>query len=174
MTKTINAYTPDRGELVFTVSAALVAAIPGVFTTAEPITLDGVVRKLEETQPKTREYSELYVTGDNNPIKTTSSKVTATQWTLTIVDDYSAGKTGEWGTDTITAVEMFEALRDEPFTLEDLAVTPAGGATGDIETTLVNVDVLSMAHPITDADANTPNEVTIMLVVESYSKAAHS
>jgi hypothetical protein len=173
MTKTANAYTPDRGELVFTVSAALVAAV-ALFTTAEPIILDDVVRKFEETQTKSREYSELYVTGSSDPIKTTSSKVTATQWTLTIVDDYSSGKTGEHGTDLMTAVEMFEALRDFPFTLEDLAVTPAGGATGDMETTLVNVDVLSVNHPVTDADANTPNEVTIMLVVESYSKAAHS
>ncbi|MCK5611840.1 hypothetical protein KAR91_58765 [Candidatus Pacearchaeota archaeon] len=173
MTKTANAYTPDRGELVFTVSAALVAAST-LFTTAEPITLDDVVRKFEETQPKTREYSELYVTGSSDPIKTTSSKVTATQWTLTIVDDYSGGGTGEFGTDVLHAVAMFEALRDEPFTLEDLAITPAGGATGDIETTLVNVDVLSIAHPVTDADANTPNEVVIMLVVESYTKAAHT
>lgn len=173
MPKTINAYTPDQGELVLTVSAAAVAAITGL-TTAEAINLDGVVRKFEETTTKTKEYSEVYIAGDSNPIKTISSKVNATIWSLTIVDDYSEGAAGEWGTDNLAALQLLQLYFDNDFTLEDLAVTPAGGTTGDIETTLTNVDVQSISHPMVDADSNAPNEVTITLVVESYAKAAHA
>lgn len=173
MTKTINAYTPDQGELVITLSAADIAAITA-FTTAESIILDGVVRKLEETTTKTKEYSELYVTGDTNPIKTISSKVNATVWSLTIVDDFSSGAAGEWGTDNLSVLEIFQEFFDITRAIADLAITPAGGATGEIETTLTNVDVQSIGHPLTDADSNAPNEVTIILVVESYAKAAHA
>lgn len=174
MAKTANSYVSDQGELVLTVSAAAVAAMTEL-TTAEALVFDYVLRKLEETSPKTREYSEIYVTGDNTPIKTMSSKQSATEWTLTIVDDYSSGGTPELGgTPYITAVEVMQAYMDNSFTIEDLACTPAGGDTGDIETTLVNVDVKSITHPPIDADATTPQEVTIMLVVESYTKAAHS
>lgn len=172
MAKTANSYVSDQGELVLTVDSVLSAI--AYFTTEQPVIFDGALRKLEETSPKTREYSELYVTGDNSPIKTMSSKQSATEWTLTVVDDYSAGNTGEWGTDNLTVVESFQQIMDNALVIADLACTPAGGATGDIETTLVNVDVKSITHPPIDADATNPQEVTIMLVVESYTKAAHS
>jgi len=172
MTKTANSYISDQGELVLTVDSVLTDI--AYFTTAEPVIFDGVLRKLEETSPKTREYSEVFVTGSTSPIKTMSSKQTATEWTLTILDDYSAGNTGEWGTDELTAVETFQQIMDNALVIADLACTPAGGATGDIETTLVNVDVKSVTHPPIDSDATNPQEVVIMLVVESYTKAAHS
>ena len=172
MTKTANSYIADQGELVFTVDAVLTAI--AYFTTVQPITMDSVLRKLEETSPKTREYSEVFVTGSTSPIKTMSSKQTATEWTLTIIDDYSSGGTGEFGTDLLHAVEMFQQCMDNSLVLTELSATPAGGATGDIETTLTNVDVKSVTHPPIDADATNPQEVTIMLVVESYTKAAHS
>ena len=172
MPKTVNSYIADQGELVLTVDAVLTAI--AYFTTAEDIILDGVLRKLEETSPKQRDYSEVYVTGDNSPIKTMSSKQTSTEWSLTIVDDYSAGLTGEWGTDNLHAVEMFQQIFENSLVIGALSCTPAGGATGDIETTLTNVDVKSIAHPSIDADATNPNEVVIMLVVESYTKAAHA
>ena len=172
--KTANSYVSDQGEMVVTISAAAVAAVTEL-TTAEALIFDYVLRKLEETSPKTREYSELFVTGSNSPIKTMSSKQTATEWTLTIVDDYSSGGTPELGgVPYITAVEVMQAFMDTPFTIEDVACTPAGGAAGDIETTLVNVDVKSVTHPPLDADSTTPQEITIMLVVESYTKAAHA
>lgn len=174
MTKTDNSYVSDQGEMVLTVSAAAVAAVAEL-TTAEALTFDIVLRKLEETAPKTREYSEVFVTGAITPIKTMSSKQSATEWTLTIIDDYSSGGAGELGgIPYITAVEVMQAYMDTPFTIEDLACTPAGGAAGDIETTLVNVDVKSVTHPPIDADATNPQEVTVMLVVESYTKAAHA
>jgi len=171
--KTANSYISDQGELVFVISAAAVTAIAAI-TTEEDMILDLVLRKFEETSPKTREYSEVFVAGDVSPIKTMSSKQTATEWTLTILDDYSSGGTPELGgTPWTTAVELFQEYMDAAYTLEELSLTPAGGVAGDIETTLVNVDVKSITHPPIDSDATNPQEVTIMLVVESYTKAAH-
>jgi hypothetical protein len=173
MPNTANAYTPDRGELEVTISSADVTAI-AAFTTAEDIDLSGVLRKLEETTPQTKEYSEVFVTATSNPIKTTSSKVNATVWTLTIVDDYSKGSAGEWGTDTLAALEIFQEFFDASRTITNIMITPAGASAGMIQTTLVNVDVQSIPHPMTDADANAPNELPITLVVESFTKAAHA
>ena len=172
--KTANSYIADQGELVFTTTAAAVAAITFI-TVAEAMILDLVLRKFEETSPKTREYSEVFVSGDISPIKTMSSKQTATEWTLTIIDDYSAGGAYELGATTpwTTAVQLFQEYMDASYTIEELSLTPAGGTAANIETTLVNVDVKSITHPPIDADATNPSEVTIMLVVESYSKAAH-
>lgn len=174
MPKTINAYTPDQGEVSVEITAADFAALSADFTQADTIIIDAVVRKFEETTTKTKEYSELYVTGDANPIKTISSKVNATVWSLTIVDDYSAGLAGELGTDTVTGLQIFQEFFDLTRIITEMFVTPAGDASPKIETTLVNVDVQSVSHPIVDADSNAPNEVTITLVVESYSKAAHA
>jgi hypothetical protein len=173
MAKTINAYVPDRGEIVVTVSAADVAAMSEL-TTAEALTLDTAVRKLEETAPKTREHTEVYVTGSNDPILTMSAKGSATTWTLTLVDDYSSGAAGEIGTDLLAAVEIFQAYFDNARTMVDIAVTPAGSASPMIETTLTNAEVKSITHPMIDADATAPNEVTIILLVESFVKAAHA
>lgn len=171
--KTANSYIADQGELIVTIPQGEVDLLTAV-TTAEALTFDYVLRKLEETSPKTREYSEVFVTGDITPIKTMSSKQTATEWTLTIVDDYSSGGTPELGgTPYITAVEVFQDYMDNSVVMSDLALTPAGGTAGDIETTLVNVDVKSITHPPIDADSTNPQEVVIMLVVESYTKAAH-
>lgn len=174
MPKTASGYTPDRGEVTIALLTADITIFGAPFVTEEDITLDGVVRKLDETQPRTREYSEVYVTAEISPIKTMSSKQTSSQWTLIVVDDYSKGLAGEWGTDTLTAVEIFEAFFNNGRVISEITSTPAGNASPAIETTLTNVDVLSITHPKTDADANAPNEVTIQLVVESMAKAAHA
>lgn len=173
MAKTINSYVPDRGELTVTISAGDVSAI-AAFTTAESVNVDGALRKLEETTPRTKEYSEVYVTGSSDPIKTISSKVNATVWTLTVVDDYTKGDAGEWGTDNLSALEIFQEFFDITRVISSLKVTPAGSTTGMIQTTLTNVDVQTIPHPMTDSDSNTPNEVAITLVVESFAKAAHA
>lgn len=170
--KTVNSYVSDQGELVLTVDAGMTGLT--LFTTAEPIILDGVVRKFSETQPRTRNHSETYVTGANAPIATMSTKQTATKWTLIIVDDYSKGLAGEWGTDLLAAGEMFEAVFDGNINIDEMSVTPAGGGVLDIETTLTNIEIESISHPETDADSTTPQEITIVLVVESFTKAAHA
>ena len=173
MAKTINAYVPDHGEITVTITAADVIAITEL-TTDEVMTLDVAVRKFEETTPRTKEYSEIYVTGSTTPIKTISTKINATVWTLTLVDDYSLGLTGELGgTPWLTAVNLFELFFNNNRVISAMTVTPAGSGTAAIETTLTNVDVQTIPHPMVDSESNAPNEVSITLVVESFAKAAH-
>jgi hypothetical protein len=175
MAKTINAYVPDRGEIVVNVTSGEAAAMSEI-TTAGAKNLDTAVRKLEETAPKTREHTEVYVTGSNDPILTMSAKGSATTWTLTLVDDYSSGAQGEIadGAGWLAAVEIFQAYFDNAQTMSDVAITPAGSVSPMIETTLTNCEVKSITHPMIDADATAPNEVTIILLVESFVKAAHA
>lgn len=173
MAKTVNSYLPDRGELEVTISAADVAAV-AAFITAEAINIDGALRKLEETSPRSKEYSEVFVTAESSPIKTMSTKVNATVWTLMLVDDYSKGDAGEWGTDTLAALEIFQLFFDNDLTITTMLATPAGATAGMIQTTLANVDVQSVTHPPIDADSSAPNEVTIQLIVESFTKATHA
>lgn len=173
MAKTANSYLPDRGELMVTISAGDVSAIAS-FVTAENINIDGALRKLEETSPRSKEYSEVFVTAEANPIKTMSTKVNATVWTLMLVDDYSKGSAGEWGTDTLSALEIFQLFFDNNRTISQLLATPAGSTGGMIQTTLTNVDVQSITHPPIDADMTAPNETTVQLIVESFTKAAHA
>ena len=95
-------------------------------------------------------------------------------WTLTIVDDYTLGSAGEWGTDNLSALEIFQEFFDITRVISNLKATPAGSTTGMIQTTLTNVDVQTIPHPMIDSDSNNPNEVAITLVVESFSKATHA
>jgi hypothetical protein len=171
--KTANSYVSDGGELEITITAADVTAL-AAFTTAEAIVLDGVLRKLEETNPSTRQYSEVFVTAEDFPIKTMSAKQSATVWSLMMVDDYHGGDAGEWGTDNISAYEIFEAFFIAKREISELKVSPAGGSTGTIQITLDKVDVQTLPQPMIDADSTTPNEITLTLVVESYDKAAHA
>lgn len=174
MAKTINSYVGDAGEITVSVTAADVTAI-AAFTTAEAITIDGAVRKFEETQPKTREFTRTYVAGDNSsPIITASTKESESQWTLTVLDDYSKGSAGEWGTDLLSAYEIFWEFFKAKREISQITFTPAGSTTGMIESTLTNIDVISMPHPMLDADVTDPQEAEIQLIVENYTKAAHT
>jgi hypothetical protein len=173
MPKTVNSYTPDGGEIQITISAADVTAITA-FTTAEDINIDGVVRKLEESTPKTRQYSETYVTGSNAPILSMSDKEAISVWTLTIVDDYTSGAAGEWGTDNLAALEILQEFFDAKRPITVLKASPAGSDTGMIQTSLTNVEIQNMPHANIDSDSTSVNEVVISLIVESYTKAAHA
>lgn len=174
MPKTVNSYTPDGGEIVIEITAADVTAIGAPFVQADDVVIDGVVRKLEESTPKTRQYSQTYVAGSNAPILSMSDKEAVSVWTLTIVDDYSSGAVGEWGLDDLSGVEIFQEFFDAKRPITTIKISPAGGATGDIQTTLTNVEIQNMPHPPIDSDSTTVNEVAISLIVESYSKAAHA
>ena len=173
MPKTINSYTPDGGEVEITISAADVTAI-AAFTTAEAVNVDGVVRKLEESTPKTRQYSETYVAGSNAPILSMSDKEAVSVWTLQLIDDYSSGDAGEWGTDNLAGLEIFQEFFDAKRPITVVKVSPAGSDTGMIQTSLTNVEIQNMPHPMIDADSTTPNEVGISLIVETYTKATHA
>ena len=170
MAKTVNAYVPDHGQVEVTISSADATALS---LTAETVILDVAVRKFEETTPRTKEYSEIYVTGSNLPIKTISTKINATVWTLTLVDDYSLGLPGELGASLVAALELFELYFNANRPIANMKVTPAGSGAAMIETSLVNVDIQTIPHPMVDSESNAPNEVSITLVVESFSKAVH-
>lgn len=173
MAKTANSYVPDQGEVVVTISAANVTAASGL-TTAEDITIDGSVRMFSRTNDPQKSYAQTRVTGDVSPIVTRStSKQEAETWELQLVDDYYAGETGEWGTDTLAAVEIFEELDDNDQDPGGLACTPAGGASANIEITLVNPKLLGMSRPETNADSTEPNEVTVFFACETSTRAAH-
>jgi hypothetical protein len=170
MAKTVNAYVPDHGQVEVTISGPDATALS---LTAETIVLDAAVRKFEETSPRTKEYSEIYVTGSTLPIKTISTKVNATVWTLTLVDDYSLGLAGELGASAVSALELFELYFNANRPIGSMKVTPAGSGSAMIETSLVNVDIQTIPHPMVDSENNAPNEVSLTLVVESFSKAVH-
>lgn len=173
MTKTINQYVPDQGEVVITISAGDVTAL-SAFTTAENITLDGTVISFERTQTPTRTVIEQKVTGDLSPVSAAGDAVGSEQWTLTLIDDYSLGAAGEWGTDTLAAVEIFKAFFDGRREISALEVTPAGSGSAMITTILDDpIEVLSITKPVTNAEANQFARCVIVLSCPSSTEAAH-
>lgn len=172
MAKTINAYVADQGEVEVTISAGNVTAI-AAFTTAEAIIIDGAVRSFKRTNNPERTTTSMRVTGDTTPITSTNNTISHETWELVLVDDYHSGAAGEWGTDDLSAVEIFRELwvaRQAPGALK---CTPGGGTTTNIETTLADPQVLSVSEPEIDADSTEPATVTVMLSASSSSKAAH-
>jgi len=174
MPKTASGYVSDLGEVAVTLSAANVAAV-AAFTTAEEIIADGTVRMFERTNAPSKAVARTNVTGDSTPIVFRSNRVQEEElWRLLLVDDYSEGLTGEWGTDSLSMVEIFRELLDnnqDPGTLQG---TPAGGATGDIEYTLTTPRLLSVGVPKIDADSIDLEEVEILLASEGHTVAAHA
>ena len=173
MPKTINAFVPDQGEVAVTLTSANVSAI-AAFTTAEEIIIDGAVRSFQRTNNPERPVESTRVTGSTTPIVTAGDTVEHETWELVLVDDYHEGAAGEWGTDLLAAVEIFEELfnaRQDPGALQ---CTPAGGATGDIEISLTSPRVIAVGQPVTDADATSPATVTILIASEGHSNAAHA
>ncbi len=174
MTKTINSYVSDGGEVAVTLSAANVSAV-AAFTTAEEIIIDGAVRSFSRTNTPLRTVAETKVTGDTTPIVTRSTnKSEGERWELRLVDDYYAGAAGEWGTDLLAAVEIFKELDAANQDPGGLQCTPAGGATGDIEITLTNPKLLGLGLPGIDADATDPNEVSVFFAADGHTTAAHA
>lgn len=172
MAKTINSYVPDQGEVEVTISAGNVTAI-AAFTTAEAIVIDGAVRSFKRTNNPERTTTSLRVTGDTTPITSTNNTVPHETWELVLVDDYHTGAAGEWGTDDLSAVEIFLELLKARQAPGALKCTPAGGSAANIETTLSDPAVLSVSEPDIDADATEPATVTVMLSASTSTKAAH-
>lgn len=173
MAATINAYIPDASELEITITSADATAI-AAFTTAEDVAFNGSATKMEETTPKTRPHVETYVAGSNAPILTMTTHTSASQWTLTLVDDYSLGSAGEYGTDLLAAYEIFWEFFDAARTITSMTFTPAGSTAGMIQTTLTNVEVKTMPHPSLDSSSAEPSMAEIILLVEDYAKAVHA
>jgi hypothetical protein len=172
MAKTINSYVADQGEVEVTISAGNVTAI-AAFTTAEAIVIDGAVRSFKRTNNPERTTSSMRVTGDTTPITSTNNTIPHETWELVLVDDYHLGLAGEWGTDDLSAVEIFLELFKARQAPGAFKCTPAGGGSANIETTLADPSVLSVSEPEINADSTEPATVTVMLSASSSSKAAH-
>lgn len=172
MAKTANAYVPDQGEVEITLSAGNVSAI-AAFTTAESIIVDGAVRSFRRTNNPERPVVSTKVTGDTTPITTVGDTVEHETWELVLVDDYSSGAAGEWGTDDLAAVEIFKELFNARETPGGLKCTPAGGSAANIEITLVDAEIIAVGTPDIDADQDGPAEVVVMITSSSHTTAAH-
>lgn len=173
MAKTANAYLGRLGEVAITISAANVTAI-AAFTTAEEIVIDGAVKSFRQVTTPALEVIEDFVTGDSSPIISVPDHLGHEEWELILLDDYHEGAAGEWGTDNLAAVEIFEELlaaRQHPGGLQ---CTPAGGATGDIETTLVTPKILSVGQPEIDTATSELARVAVRIACASHTKASHA
>lgn len=173
MTSTINSYSTAQGELEVTLSAGNVSAI-AAFTTAESIVIDGVLRSFRRTNNPERPVSETRVTGSDTPITIAGRIIPREMWELVLVDDYFLGAAGEWGTDDLSAVEIFRELfiaREQP---GGLKCTPAGGASANIEITLTDPEIVAVGLPEIDADSEDQvATVTIMISASGHTTAAH-
>lgn len=180
MAKTENSYSPSEGQVIVTLSSGNVTAMGSPFATAEAITIDGVVRSFMRTNNPERPIEDTYVTGSSEPIVTKSNKLPREEWKLVILDDYSKGETGEWGTDNITAYQLFKLLHQEDQEPSALSVCPAfdqdaASNTGKIVYTLSSpIYIKSVGIPKADADDNKPNEVEILISCPAHTTSAHA
>lgn len=173
MAKTINAYISDLGEVEVTLSAGNITAV-AAFTTAESIVIDGAVRTFQRTNSPKKSSSRMNVTGDTTPIVTRSSRIQEEElWELVLVDDYFSGAAGEWGTDDLSAVEIFYELFANNEDPGGLKCTPAGGSAANIEITLVDCRLLGVDPPVIDADSTDPQTVKVYFACSSHTRAAH-
>lgn len=172
MPKTANQWQINQGEVAIVVSAADVTALAAL-TTAETIVIDGVVKSFKRTGDPERNVESVRVTGDTTPIISVQDTVDHEIWELVIVDDEGGGGTGEWGTDTLTAVELIKAYYDARRAIP-IKVTPAGGATGDTQHTLNNAEVIMFGKPEIDADSTSLGMRTIRFASASSTEAAHA
>lgn len=173
MAKTANAYVSDLGEVEVTISSGNVSAVSGL-TTAEAIVIDGAVRNFMRTNTPQKAVSRMNVIGDVTPIVTRSGRVQEEElWELVLVDDYFVGAAGEWGTDTLSATEIFMLLSDNDEDPGGLKATPAGGTAAHIEITLTNPKLLGYDLPKVDADSVDPEVVKIYFACSGHTRAAH-
>lgn len=173
MAKTANAYVSDLGEVEVTISSGNVSAVSGL-TTAEAIVIDGAVRSFMRTNTPQKAVSRMNVIGDVTPIVTRSGRVQEEElWELVLVDDYFSGAAGEWGTDTLSATEIFMLLSDNDEDPGGLKATPAGGTAAHIEITLTNPKLLGYDLPKVDADSVDPEVVKIYFACSGHTRAAH-
>lgn len=180
MAKTANSYAPSGGKVTVTLSSANVTAMGAPFVTAEEITISGVVRSFERTNNPEKGIEETYVTGDSAPIVTSSNKRPREMWRLIIIDDYSKGAAGEWGTDLITAALLFRKLWSTGQEPPSVKVCPAfdpdaASNTGKIVYELDDpIKIKAVGVPKADADQNTPNEIEILIDCPSHTTSTHA
>jgi hypothetical protein len=173
MAKTANSWQINQSEMTVEVSAADAAALGAPLTITDSIIIDGVLRSFKRTTDPERAVTSTRVTGDLTPILSTQDTIDHEIWELMMVDDAGAGGTGEWGVDTVTAVELFELYYNARRAIT-LTATPAGGATGDTQYTLTDAEIIMLGVPEMDADSSALAMRTVRFAVATHTTAAHA
>ncbi|MBK8989260.1 MAG: hypothetical protein IPM39_24885 [Chloroflexi bacterium] len=172
--KTINAFVPHRGDLKVGISAAAVTAITA-FTTAQAISIKGVLRKFERSNTPARPEESMRVSGHPKPLSFVGGVEETEKWRIVIVDDFFKGAAGEWGTDLLTAYEIFDLHLRHEIPLDSLVGTPAGEATGMKSIVLdTPITVLSVTPASIDADAKRGQELEIIVSTPGHEYADHA
>lgn len=172
---TQNGYSGSGGEVTVTISASNVSAI-AAFTTAETIAIKGVLREARRTNNPAYQRASLPV-ADGGQVTTYSRTKDdgGEDWELVLIDDYWKGDAGEYGTDLLSAVEIFKEFFDADELIGGLSFTPAGGKTGHMETSLLSpIKVLSVGKPEISADKAEAETVGIMIGAAGSQEAAHA
>ena len=172
--KTANAFVPHRGDLKVTISAAAVTAVTE-FVTAEAISIKGVLRKFERSNTPARPEESLRVAGHVKPLSFVGGVEETEKWRIVIVDDFFKGSPGEWGTDGLTAYEIFDLHLRNELELGGLVGTPAGSDTGMKSIVLDSpITVLSVTPAGIDADAKRAAELEIIVSAPGHTYATHA
>mgnify|MGYP001229798025 CR=1 FL=1 len=172
--KTANAFVNHRGDLMVGISAAAVTAVTA-FTTAESISIAGVLRTFERTNTPARPEESMRVAGHAKPLSFVGGIEETERWKIVIVDDFFKGSTGEWGTDNLTAYEIFDLHLRNELELGSLVGTPAGSETGMKSIVLdTPITVLSVTPSGIDADAKRAEELEIIVSTPGHEYADHA
>ncbi len=130
MTKTMNASGSKRFKCEFVVSAAMVTALPGTFTTAETIDISSITKAVSGGSVK-RTVEKEYVSGDPLPIATYDNQVTIDPYVISLL--WTNGK-DTLGTDGLDFGVAMEAVMGYEGQLSpQFIISMAGGNVGDEE-----------------------------------------
>jgi hypothetical protein len=174
--RTNNAFVPNRGDLQVDLAAEAVQGISGNGSAvADVFSIKGVLRVFERSNNPARPEESLRVSGHPKPLNFLGGVEETENWRIVILDDKSKGAAGEWGTEGMTAVDIFKWHYDNETPLNGLAGTPAGETTGMIEYTLDSpIEVKSVGAPKIDADAKKADEIEIIVSCPNHTPAARA
>ena len=168
-------YIADQSEMTVIISAEAVARIAAL-TTAEEIDISLAVNAAAFTNVPQKVEASVGVVG--SPIPLTASKRTPDglhELTIELPDDYYRGSPGTFGTDNLSAVELFKLHKEHNVPLGGLQLTPAGAETGMKELSLTApVRVKSVSLPGFDAANREIQMVTVVVTAPEVTDADHA
>ncbi|MBE2223845.1 MAG: hypothetical protein IAF02_20060 [Anaerolineae bacterium] len=174
--RTVNAFVPNRGDLMVSLSAVAVQGISGNGTAvADSFSIKGVLVKFERSNNPSRSEESQRVSGHAKPLSFVGGKEETEKWRIQILDDFSKGAAGEWGTENMSAVEIFRWHLDNETPMDGLAATPAGESAGMREYTLDDpIEVLSVGAPTIDSEAKKGDIIEIIVSTPGHTPATRA
>jgi len=169
---TANGYVPNA-HMDLDVGSNLTA--DAYFTTAETITFDGVIEKIEPVTNPAIPYATQHVAdGQINVVGQQDDVVPV--YRITAVDDYSLGQSGEFGTDNLTFVGAMRHIKENNLVVDGIKLYPAGKATGRIGTVLSgNIRVTNVTDVMMDANnKTTQGKVNVVVVCNTRNYAVEA